>query len=103
MRLNEDWSEFSDEDLNILTKKIADELALRAQKRIAIEEISQNLKNLGISIDDLIQANVNKGKKLPIKYADPNNPVNVWTGRGHRPSWLKEALEDGKSLDDFKL
>lgn len=103
MKLNEDWSDFSDDDLNILTQKIADELALRAHKRKAIEEISQNLKKLGLSVQDLIQANSSKGKKLPIKYADPDNSNNVWTGRGHRPTWLKEAIAKGKSLDSFKV
>lgn len=32
-------------------------------------------------------------------YADGNG--NVWGGRGPRPRWLREALQQGKSLEDF--
>ncbi|WP_159402782.1 H-NS family nucleoid-associated regulatory protein [Acidovorax sp. MR-S7] len=28
---------------------------------------------------------------------------NTWAGRGRRPTWLNEALERGKALEDFKL
>lgn len=27
---------------------------------------------------------------------------NTWAGRGRRPTWLNEALERGKTLEDFK-
>lgn len=33
------------------------------------------------------------------KYSDGNG--NVWSGRGPRPKWLKEALGAGKALSDF--
>lgn len=32
-------------------------------------------------------------------YSDGNG--NVWGGRGPRPRWLREALQQGKSLQDF--
>lgn len=32
-------------------------------------------------------------------YADGSG--NVWGGRGPRPRWLREALQQGKSLEDF--
>ncbi len=28
---------------------------------------------------------------------------NSWSGRGPRPGWIKAALAEGKSLDDFKV
>lgn len=28
---------------------------------------------------------------------------NVWVGRGPRPKWLREALADGKTLEDFAV
>lgn len=33
------------------------------------------------------------------KYSDGNG--NSWSGRGPRPGWLRDALESGRSLDDF--
>jgi DNA-binding protein H-NS len=34
------------------------------------------------------------------KYRDDQG--NTWGGRGPRPQWLRDALESGKSLDDFR-
>ncbi|HEY2255792.1 MAG TPA: H-NS family nucleoid-associated regulatory protein [Variovorax sp.] len=28
---------------------------------------------------------------------------NVWSGRGPRPHWLRDALEAGRSIDEFRL
>jgi len=33
------------------------------------------------------------------RYAD--GPGRTWSGRGPRPAWLREALANGKSLQDF--
>lgn len=33
------------------------------------------------------------------KFADGQG--NTWIGRGKRPQWLRDALAQGKSLDDF--
>jgi DNA-binding protein H-NS len=34
-----------------------------------------------------------------VKFRDENG--NTWGGRGKRPQWLRDALNAGKSLDDF--
>lgn len=34
-------------------------------------------------------------------YQDGNG--NTWAGRGRRPTWLNEALEQGHTLEDFKV
>ncbi|EFU9137106.1 TPA: H-NS histone family protein, partial [Enterobacter cloacae] len=28
---------------------------------------------------------------------------NTWSGTGRRPTWLKELLDSGLSLDDLKI
>jgi DNA-binding protein H-NS len=33
------------------------------------------------------------------RFSDGNG--NVWTGRGPRPKWLKDAMASGKSLEEF--
>ncbi|MFV9205777.1 H-NS family nucleoid-associated regulatory protein, partial [Klebsiella oxytoca] len=37
------------------------------------------------------------------KYRDPRNAENTWSGTGRRPTWLKELLDSGLSLDDLKI
>ncbi|MDD8151378.1 MULTISPECIES: H-NS family nucleoid-associated regulatory protein [Enterobacteriaceae] len=39
----------------------------------------------------------------PAKYRDPRNAENTWSGTGRRPTWLKELLDSGLSLDDLKI
>ena len=44
-----------------------------------------------------------KPRKLPVKYADPDDPEQVWSGRGKQPNWLKEKLRTGKKLEDYRV
>ena len=37
------------------------------------------------------------------KYRDPEKPENTWAGRGKMPTWLKEKIDAGASLDDFLI
>jgi DNA-binding protein H-NS len=57
-------------------------------------------KAYGFEIDDLFGRG-HKGK-VPVKYRDPKNPENTWTGRGLMPRWLVNATKGGKAKkDDF--
>lgn len=38
---------------------------------------------------------------LPIKYRDPLNPKNKWSGRGRLPIWLRDYRDEGKNIDDY--
>ena len=40
---------------------------------------------------------------LPPLYRNPDNPAEVWSGRGHRPGWLKAQLDTGRPLSDFRI
>jgi len=39
------------------------------------------------------------GKRVAVKYRDAEG--NTWTGRGSQPRWLRTAVENGMSLEDF--
>lgn len=42
-------------------------------------------------------------KPAAVKYRDPANSSNTWTGRGKRPLWLQDALSKGAKLEDFAV
>ena len=42
------------------------------------------------------------GKVAP-KYRNPDNPNEVWTGRGRQPRWLAAETAKGRALDDFLI
>ncbi|MEI7188064.1 H-NS family nucleoid-associated regulatory protein [Dickeya dianthicola] len=48
-----------------------------------------------------------KAKRAPrpakYRYTDENGNEQTWTGQGRTPKAIKEALENGKSLEDFEI
>lgn len=37
-----------------------------------------------------------------VKYRNPDNPDQTWSGRGRRPLWFNEALATGRSAEDLR-
>ena len=37
------------------------------------------------------------------KFANPDEPSQVWSGRGKRPQWVTEKLASGLSLEDLSI
>ena len=37
------------------------------------------------------------------KYANPDEPSQVWSGRGARPRWVTEKLASGLTLEDLSI
>jgi DNA-binding protein H-NS len=68
------------------------------KRNSAREELRRNistlLKDHGLSIQDLF----GRGRKgtVAVKYRDPKNPENTWTGRGRMPRWLVAATKGNK-------
>ena len=43
-------------------------------------------------------------KKVAPKYRNPENPEETWAGRGHRPRWMRAAMNDGgRDLEYFRI
>ncbi|MDG4649883.1 H-NS histone family protein [Roseibacterium sp. SDUM158017] len=73
----------------------------KRKKKDALVAAQKAAQEHGFSLEDILS---NKGgsKGLP-KYANPANPDQTWTGRGRQPTWVKDALAKGKSLDDLAI
>lgn len=41
--------------------------------------------------------------KVAVKYRDPANPDNAWSGRGVKPRWLVAYLDQGRSIEEFAV
>ncbi len=39
-----------------------------------------------------------RAMKIPVKFRDPDNPANTWTGRGRNPRWMK-----GRPKEQFAI
>lgn len=89
-------------ELRSLEANTTKELGKREQQDVAIarEKIQAIAQSVGISLKDLMAGGTRK-KSGPasVKYQNPDNTDQQWTGRGRQPKWVKEWVESGKSLD----
>jgi DNA-binding protein H-NS len=74
------------------------------RKNEARTELREKIANLakaeGMSLEDVLGAKKGKGRgkgAVAIKYRDPSNPANTWTGRGRMPRWMVAATKGGKA------
>ena len=44
-----------------------------------------------------------RGRKVPPKYRDPENPSNAWAGRGALPRWMQQRIKAGAKKEDFLI
>jgi DNA-binding protein H-NS len=91
------------EELKTLKKQVETAIAdfEKRRKKEALAAAQKAAQEHGFSLDEILAA---KGgaKGLP-KYANPASPDQTWTGRGRQPGWVKEALSQGKTLEDLAI
>lgn len=45
----------------------------------------------------------NARKKAPIRFIDPANTENQWSGRGRQPAWLQSYVAQGRKPSEFMV
>lgn len=106
---NKPLHELSETELTELVenaKKALQERQVSKRKEV-LAEIKALAASIGVSIEiadsSATKASSRKGAKVPIKYRNPDNKLETWTGRGVKPKWLKTLIEQGRQLDDFRV
>jgi DNA-binding protein H-NS len=104
----ENIATLSENELADLIAKASKELEVKRQgkKRETIAQIKELAASIGVYVEiseGERKASSRKGSSVPIKYRDPDNPRNAWTGRGMKPRWLNALLEQGRSLEEFQV
>lgn len=104
-----DLTQYSDDQLAQLKHQIEAELVARAEfkRKQVIESIIAAANEADLSRDEIIKALGGKGKattrKVAVKYRDPSNPDNTWSGRGRKPLWVVAYLENGGSIESLAV
>ncbi len=87
-----------------LEKQIAD--TQREERAEAIAKVKSLMTEYGLTLADLgtkaVAGPRKTGGKVAAKYRDAATG-NTWSGRGLKPNWLKAALANGRTLDDFAV
>ena len=85
------------------------EKALRLKQDVKRKEVIVQLKELAASADihieisDLPKKTLRKGMKVPPKYQNPKNASQKWSGRGMKPNWLVDMLDQGYTLEEMLI
>lgn len=74
--------------------------AIIADMKKQIAEYGITAKDLGLSSSVAVKKGVGKSN-LEARYKGPNG--ELWSGLGRQPQWLKDAIQQGKTKDEFAL
>ena len=92
-------------------KELTDHIA-RAQKALAgakereradlKHKIASLAEHAGFSVGELFGGR-GRGRSAAVKYMNPDNRSETWTGRGRKPNWLVAKVSKGAKLEDFAI
>ena len=84
-------------DHAMVEKQNAERIALR-------QKLADLAKVHGLSLDEVLGKGHRGMSTVAVKYRDPKNPQNTWTGRGRMPLWMVAATKGGKGKkEDFLI
>ena len=99
MIMNTNFASMSVEEL----WKIREEISKILQAKMLGEKkmLEQRLISLHPAKTDRLKARRPYPPVLP-KFANPDEPSQVWAGRGKQPRWVTEKLASGLALEDLR-
>ena len=102
-----DLSNMSVGDLRNLQDQIKQEMKKREHPDVAKarEQILAIAQSVGVPLKDLIGTTGLRGKTgtVAVRYRNPDDASQQWTGRGRQPKWVKEWVDGGKSIDKLRV
>jgi DNA-binding protein H-NS len=73
------------------------------RERAALRQKMESLvSDAGFRIGDLFGRG-GKGRTVVVKYANPDDATQTWTGRGRKPKWLVAKVKAGNKIDRFLI
>ncbi|MFC6687591.1 H-NS histone family protein [Jhaorihella thermophila] len=76
--------------------------AERREREAARKEAEAAAAKYGFSLDEITGGGKPKSSGAKIKYRNPDNPAQTWSGRGRKPAWVHEALARGLDITDLE-
>jgi DNA-binding protein H-NS len=105
-----DLSNYSVAELRSLQNQISEQLKMRAEqeKAAAREQILAIANRVGLPLKELVSGRLGtrsalKGRSVAIRFRNPDNTAQEWSGRGRKPKWVQEWMGTGKSIDALKV
>jgi DNA-binding protein H-NS len=90
-----------------LEERIKSAIAARKAEdaKVTKDELRAMAAKAGFNLDELFgrKRGPKPGQMARVKYRNPKDPSQIWTGRGRKPNWLVDALKKGGKLDSFSV
>ena len=101
---NIDLGTLSVSELNALKGNIDSAIDLRRQSELMElnNQIHAIVDGSPFTLEEIMGARKVRKPVAP-KYAHPDDRSLTWTGRGRRPLWVEEQLNNGKTLEDLTI
>lgn len=93
-------------EIKELQQRIPAELKRReeGEKQSVLNEMRTLAVQRGFTLEEVLgkpKKGTRSGTPVKIKYRHPSNPDLQWTGRGRKPVWVQEWLNQGGSLESL--
>ena len=101
-----DLSNLSLAELRAMQEDIKKQMKKREQDDLvkAREQILAIAQSVGVSVKDLVGAGIRaKSGTVAVRFRNPADASQQWTGRGRQPKWVKQWADSGKSMDLLKV
>ena len=79
----------------IAAKRVEDAASTKEALRAMAEKA-------GFSLNDLFGKRGGRKGSGEVKFRNPKDTSQTWTGRGRKPNWLVDAVKKGAKIDTFK-
>ncbi|MEE9396825.1 MAG: H-NS histone family protein [Methylococcales bacterium] len=105
--MKENFEKLSEVEIRNVIKDAEKALKGREDKKRkeVLAQIKELAGSIGVSIE--IKEGAKKlgrrGAKVAVKFRNPDNDAETWTGRGITPRWLKGLLDNGRDLSEFEV
>jgi DNA-binding protein H-NS len=67
------------------------------------EQLRAMAEKAGFNLNELFGKRGTRKGSGEVKYRNPKDASQTWTGRGRKPNWLVDALKKGAKIDSFAI
>lgn len=107
--MNTDIDNLNIDQLRELTEKA--QVLIEKKKSAEIDDAFRQLLDVAASVNMTLDELIAHGQKtkrvvkrsVAPRYRNPNNLEQTWTGRGKKPRWVQDLLDQGKQLDELMI
>lgn len=69
--------------------------------------LEEEARKLGVTLEDVAGApRTKKARKKTLstaRFRNPDDSSQTWTGKGRKPKWFTDALDNGSSVEDMEI